>query len=314
MTRSVAHCLGPVVLDYIVHVDRIPGPDDKAFIRSKRQAVGGPPRNVVAALASWDTDVSLCSVVGDDAVGLSILNHLSATGIGTEAIDVVPDLATATTTILVEETGERAVLIEQVPDAVLTRIGRDMAPGRGDAVVANFFHAGAVQSAFAAARRVGATCFLDLEAPELLRHGWEAALSTAGHADVILTNRQVMQLFAERHGLTPGLSAVHALLSALTSGGAQACVTLGRDGFIAQGRDGVVQLPALPVVPRDTTGAGDRFLAGLVQATLAGASFGEALPRAAAAAGLFLSGAPHGWRHVEDAAVGLVMQPSENLS
>ena len=313
MTGPVVHCLGPVVLDHIFEVDRIPGPDDKAFVTGKTQALGGPPRNVVAALAHWGIKVSLCSAVGDDAVGATILNQLSAAGVATEAIDVIPDLSTATTTILVEKTGERAILIEPIPDAILAGIGRHLAPGSGDVVVANFFHPDAVASALISARKAGAASFLDLEAPELLRFGWEAALHVVGLADVVLTNQQVMRLFAERRRLTPGVAAVHALLVDLTEMGQRACVTLGRDGLVARDRDATFRLATLPVVPRDTTGAGDRFLAGLVHATLAGTTFPEALPQAAAAAGLFLSSGAHDWRDIEAAARGLTLEAMEAI-
>ena len=305
MIGPVCHCLGPVVLDRILDVDKLPGADDKAFVRGQREAIGGPARNVVAALVGWGRRVSLSSVIGDDPVGATLLNQLTAAGIASDCIDIVPDLLTATTLILVDQTGERAILIEPIAETVLATIGSHLTPARGDAVITNFFHPDAVSAALATARRTGALGVIDLEWPEITRWGWDAATGVVAQADLVVTNTQVMRAFAEREGMEPGWDAARALAFSLRPVGGRVCVTLGSQGFLARGGDREFRGPALPVRPRDTTGAGDRFLAGLVNALLAGEAFGGALRHALAAAGLFLRGDAHEWHAVQVAAVGL---------
>lgn len=58
-------------------------------------------------------------------------------------------------------------------------------------------------------------------------------------------------------------------------------VTHGAEGVIAYAKDQVLRIPAKPVKPIDTTGAGDSFAAGLVHALMSGASMSEALETAA---------------------------------
>jgi ADP-ribosylglycohydrolase len=193
MTAGHIHCLGPLVLDRVLTVERLPGHDEKAFIRGRRDAAGGPPRNVAAALARWGDAVSLVSVVGDDQTGADLLRDLGDQGIGSEAIDVIPDLATATTIIIVDATGEKAILIEPIPPPVLARIGSGLTPARGDAVIANLYHPGAVHAVFARARAAGALTVLDLELPEIERWGWAAAEAAAAAADLVTTNAQVLR-------------------------------------------------------------------------------------------------------------------------
>jgi sugar/nucleoside kinase (ribokinase family) len=302
MIHPQIYCLGPLALDRILEVDRLPGPDDKVFIKAKREAAGGPPHNVAAALVGWGKAVSLASVIGDDAVGMSLLGLLNDAGIGSEAINVVPDLETATTVIVVDETGARAILIDPIPDPVLAAIGRDVAISRGDAIVANMFHRTAVADVFERAQAVGALAILDLEWPELQRWGWDAGLAAAARASVVSTNTQVMRAFAEREGLEPGIDAALALAAELRPVSGKVCVTLGASGVIARNGSEFLSIPALPVQPRDTTGAGDRFLAGLVHTLQDRSSFDLTLRRAVAAAGLFLGGEPHDWKDVVTAA------------
>ncbi|MDR3376782.1 MAG: PfkB family carbohydrate kinase, partial [Ancalomicrobiaceae bacterium] len=105
MRRPEFYCMGPVVLDRVIEVDRIPGPDDKAFVKAKYETAGGPARNVAFALAGWGERVTAASVIGDDAVGQRLLDRLYEAGVSTDAIERVPDLATASCTIIVDRAG-----------------------------------------------------------------------------------------------------------------------------------------------------------------------------------------------------------------
>ena len=75
----------------------------------------------------------------------------------------------------------------------------------------------------------------------------------------------------------------------------------GDRGVIACDAGRTIRLAATsPVRPRDTTGAGDVFLAAFVHAERLGAGFESALALATAAAGLFLeAGRRTAWPEVE---------------
>ena len=86
-------------------------------------------------------------------------------------------------------------------------------------------------------------------------------------------------------------------------------MTLGAQGVVAAKGEEAFRIAALPVKPRDTTGASDRFLAGLVHALLGGASFDLALRQAVAAAGVYLGGGETDWKTVQAAARTLKNEP-----
>ncbi|WP_370675080.1 carbohydrate kinase family protein [Pleomorphomonas sp. PLEO] len=302
MRRPEFHCVGPVVLDRIIRVDRIPGPDDKAFVSSKQDSAGGPARNVAFALAGWGERVTAASVVGDDGVGQRLLERLSEAGVGTDAIERVPDLETASCTIILDKSGERAILIEPIDEVVLARIGSGLRPAAGDAVLMNLFHDHAAFDLLAGARSAGALAFIDLEWPEIGRWGWAAAKRAAAVADVVVTNRQVLKAFAEERGMVVDDAAAAVLAQELRPAGDRVCVTLGADGVLARDGNRLLRVSAMPVTPQNTTGAGDRFLAGLARALTAGIPFDRSLAHGVAAAGLYLSGSGENWADVERAS------------
>ncbi|MDR3372679.1 MAG: carbohydrate kinase family protein, partial [Ancalomicrobiaceae bacterium] len=241
------------------------------------------------------------SVIGDDAVGQRLLDRLYEAGVSTDAIERVPDLATASCTIIVDRAGERAILIDPVDDAILAHIGSGLHLEAGDAVISNFFHDHATGDALLSARSAGALAFIDLEWPEISRWGWPAAMRAAAAADVVVTNAQVLRNFAEWHGLAADEATAARLAQDLKPSGGRVCVTLGADGVLARDGDRLIRLDAMPVTPKNTTGAGDRFLAGLARSLITGASFDRALTHAVAAAGLFIGGTGDAWPDVEAA-------------
>ncbi|WP_170937069.1 MULTISPECIES: PfkB family carbohydrate kinase [Rhodomicrobium] len=300
MTAATIHCLGLLVLDRIVEVDRLPGHDEKAMVAARRETAGGPARNVAAALAAWGERAVLISAIGDDAAGGLLIDSLGADGLGPEGIAVVGGMATGTTIIIVDATGEKAILIDPVAESVLAGIGRDLMPEPGDVVVANLYHPGAVTAAFAQAAACRAASVIDLELPEIERWGWDAAFETAAGAGLTLTNRQVLSAWTASVGVEGTLEdGAERLARRLAGEGRRACVTLGDLGLVACDAGRIVRVPALPVKARDTTGAGDTFLAAFIHAERLGKSFDDALALASAAAGLFVQSGRPSWPEVE---------------
>ena len=156
MSTGAFYCLGPLVLDKVVKVDHLPGHDEKAFIQSMTEVAGGPPRNVAAALACWRENAVLMAPVGDDETGRSLLGSLEEIGLTTSGIDVVSGMATAFTIVILDDTGEKAILIDPLGEDTLARIGQRLAPKPHDIVITNLYHAGAVATA-AAVRAAAAT-------------------------------------------------------------------------------------------------------------------------------------------------------------
>ncbi|MDW6021628.1 carbohydrate kinase family protein [Mesorhizobium sp. BAC0120] len=307
MSTGAFYCLGPVVLDKVVKVDNLPGHDEKAFIQSMTDVAGGPPRNVAAALARWREEALLMAPVGDDETGRSLLASLEEIGLTTSGIDIVSGMATAFTIVILDDTGEKAILIDPLGEDTLARIGRRLAPKPHDIVITNLYHAGAVATAMKRARAAGARAALDLELPEAKRWGWEQAFEVARLADFVIANAQLLAGWIEFEKLDlPMAEAGERLVQFLARNGSRACVTFGAGGLIACDGETTFTLPALPITPKNTTGAGDVFLAAFAKMSGEGRGFKQALIFASTAAGLFVEGGLPDWSTVERRAQPLI--------
>jgi ribokinase len=106
-----------------------------------------------------------------------------------------------------------------------------------------------------------------------------------GPVSIVIVNEHEAADFARHLGLAArGETAVVTALAHRLD--RTVIATLGPEGAVASGPDGLVRVPALAVTPVDTTGAGDTF-AGVLAAFLdEGADLGTAMAKAAIAGSL----------------------------
>jgi sugar/nucleoside kinase (ribokinase family) len=205
------------------------------------------------------------------------------------ALTTLPGKASATCVILVDPSGEKAIVLSPSEQAVVSGLGKNIAASPGDVVTANFFHPG-VQSVFAQARTSGATTILDLEQPGLSMWGWDAALRTLSETDIVCSNAKTLEWWNEGERVRGDLLArARAFATHLSKRAVRVCVTLGRDGVLAFDRGETFHLAAETISVRNSTGAGDTFLAGLAFASLHSTPFTDAVRFASAAAAQFLT-------------------------
>jgi len=88
----------------------------------------------------------------------------------------------------------------------------------------------------------------------------------------------------------PGLAPADVLERIRALGPRLVAITLGTDGAIAASADGYARVPAVPVIVKDTVGAGDSFLAGLVLGLARGQPRDQALRLAIAAGAAAVAG------------------------
>ena len=225
--------------------------------------LGGNAVNVAVQAARAGAAVEYFGAVGDDEDGRFTLDVLAAQGVGIAGA-VVRLVPTSVTEIDVMPDGERILLREDfgacrgyVPSpSDLERIFR-----------ADHVHIGWLDDGGALRRA-------------LAEHGRSVSQDLS-------VNAHPRDLGAE--GLTvafgslagPSEPAEALARNWLVQGAAMAVVTRGPGGATVVDRDGVWHIPAEPVVPVDTTGAGDSFIAAFLLARLGGAS-----PEQAARAGV----------------------------
>jgi ribokinase len=278
--------VGSVNVDLVVVASRLPGPGETVTGGDVARHHGGKGGNQAVAAARLGADVAFVGAVGDDDFGGAARTALVAEGIDVTHLLVAPR-PTGVALIVVNERAENLIAVAPganaapTPASVAAAMGA-LAVGPGDVVLVSCeIPADAVGAALAAARAAGATSLLN-PAPA---DGLDAA--TIMLADVLTPNEAELALLA---GAVTGAGDVEMKARRLLVGGPDhraIVVTLGAAGALAvPGAGASSAIPALHVVPVDTTGAGDAFNGALAAGLAAGLPLDAAARQAVAAAGL----------------------------
>ena len=267
---------GSLNVDLVFELETLPRAGETVLCPGYALAAGGKGANQAAAAAKAGATVRMAGRVGDDDFGRFARSTLAAAGVDVAGI-AISTKATGIAVIGVDRRAENQIMVAsganldtdagQVGDADLrpgvtllcqneirpeaTFALLERASARGARTILNLAPAGPVSGRVLDA--------LDL----LLVNQIEAGMAAGTGGDPADLARSL----AHRHGLT-------------------CVVTLGRDGALAIGPAGGHLVPALPVEPVDTTGAGDAFAGVLAAALDRDLALPDALRRASVAAGL----------------------------
>lgn len=212
--------------------------------------VGGNAVNVAVQLCRLGRQAAYFGAVGTDAAGVRTIRVLSQNGVKIDHVRTVPGI-TAYTEVARNAEGDRKFIHEEF--GVVQHYRTD---GHDFEVLKSARHVhigwlnddGALRIALAQA---GISVSQDISVNAEPRNLGVAGLAIA---------------FATSDGSRrEALEKARALIAA---GARLAVITRGADGSLASDGDAVVELPALPIDPVDTTGAGDAFIAGFLDARL----------------------------------------------
>jgi sugar/nucleoside kinase (ribokinase family) len=268
-------------------------------------ATGGIVSNTGIALGRLGLGVTAAGLVGDDLFGREVRSRLTAEGVGTDCLEAHPSLATSTTAVLIDPTGERSFAHH-----VGACGGIDLALVRR--------HLGAIGGhRFAVLGYVGLLPGLERDlgaaVAAIRAAGPLVVLETGGSggtlADVLPAlphvDLYVPSLDEARH--QTALSDPRAIIECYRGHGLAgiAGVKLGSRGTLLHAADGDwLEIPciAAPGPVADTTGAGDSLLAGLVAGLARGMPLAEAGRLGAATAACCVTGvgATAGLRSLEE--------------
>lgn len=268
---------GSINADLLFKVEALPRPGETVLCPDYTFAPGGKGANQAAAAAKAGAEVRFVGNVGGDAYGPVVRRLLAEAGVEVDALGTV-DRPTAIAVIGVDARGENAIIVAsganletratQVPDAWL-------APGT-TVLCQNEIRSEETFALLCRARDRGARTILNLAPaspvpPEVL-----------GALDLLVVNEIEAAMAAGHEATTP-----EALARELHRRFGLTCVvTLGAEGALAAGPDGLHRVSSLAVEPVDTTGAGDAFVGVLAACLDRGRRLPEALHRASVAAGL----------------------------
>lgn len=271
---------GSINLDIVMPVDTLPEPGETVLGRNYLMIPGGKGANQACAAALAGSNVTMYGQVGEDGFATEALRLMDEVGVDLSGI-VHGEQPTGCATIWVDASGENAIVVasganmnvtaKDVPDSALTKDHYlllqmeidpkqnwsliDRAHAKGAKTVLSVAPAGIVPEHIL--EKVDILLFNQLEGQAVARNvGMDEPTPT-----------RLPRAMFERYGLT----------CILTMGGA---------GALCFGPEGGWSVPALPISPVDSTGAGDAFAGTLAACLDQRNSMDEALRRAAVTSGI----------------------------
>ncbi|MGM0590489.1 MAG: carbohydrate kinase family protein [Halobacteriota archaeon] len=245
-------CAGHVNWDITLRVDRLPEPDGESVVRERTGRGGGSAANVATAMAALGAEVPLVGSLGDDEYGRSTRADLVEAGVDCTHVVEARGASTAVKYLLVEDTGEVAVLgcsganeafdAENVPPSVLDSAAHlhltSQRPATAAKLARRATEAG-VRVSFDPGRRLGERDFS----------------RTLSLANVVFLNDR---------------EADAALAGGLVPKGRVVVRKRGALGAMVETPTETITHPGFGVDTVNTTGAGDAFAAGFIAAFLDG--------------------------------------------
>ncbi|MCJ2185931.1 ribokinase [Novosphingobium beihaiensis] len=270
------HIVGSINLDIITSLERLPLPGETVLARAAARLPGGKGANQAVAAARMGAQARMIGAVGEGDAGRWMRDRLAAEGIDVSGIAVLEGRETGTAYIAVDARGENQIIVVSGANVLLSGV----APVSDGVLLSQlevpvpallpvFAQSKAVRILNTAPAVAGARCLFD-------------------HVDILVLNQPELALYTG--GAGEGGAGENGTLerarSLLTRPEQAVVVTLGAEGALAVQRDRHVHVPAVPVVPVDTVGAGDCFCGSLAALLDEGYCLTEALPKANAAAAL----------------------------
>lgn len=278
---------------------------------SVRFFAGGTGRNIAEDLCLLSTEVEFISAVGEDDLGRRMIERCRAAGIGTDGMTPISGASTSSYLSILDDAGETALALSGM--GVYESFGAGEALAAADRALSS-----ARFRSFIPSGRTGEPPFSALVVDgNLLPEAIEALLSRFPSIPAWfdpVSERKARRVAEYRGGtllsrfsaMKPNLGEAQALLGrpiggsdvflraqeaaeALRARGAATIyISLGSAGVFQSSAELSIAFPAPVVRVVSSTGAGDAFIASLVQSSITGLFGEEALRRAAAVSSLVL--------------------------
>lgn len=280
---SLVCVVGSLNVDVSYRVRQLPVAGETVLATDRARAFGGKGGNQAVAAAALGADVRFVGAVGTDEAGRSYLTHLKERGIDTSGIAEIPDVATGTATIVVDDRGENLIVVDPAANSCLQPGDMLAAVRSGRPAVLLAQLEIPIDALEAAVGAVADETTVVLNPAPMPPDATRLA-TVLERVDVLVPNRKELGQFAGREE-PRSLDEVTRCLSVLPFTGS-VVVTLGADGAVvaSPGRD-PLHVPAMALEPVDTTGAGDAFCGAMAAELAAGTDLMGAVRRAVEVAG-----------------------------
>ena len=261
---------GSANLDFVVRANHIPQPGETVLGRDFKTFPGGKGANqAVASSRAGGVATTLLAGLGNDAFATPIEASLAEAGVVLHAVRV-SDQPTGTAFICVSDDAENAITVAPGANQGLQPQHLPELGGFSHLLLQLETPLDTVAAYARAARAQGVCVVLNAAPAQALP---DALLQSV---DILVVNEGELATVSKHQGSIAECLERIAVPTVV--------VTLGHHGCCARVQGQWVLQPAFPIIPVDTTAAGDTFCGGLVAALSQGADMAQAL-RVASAAG-----------------------------
>jgi ribokinase len=268
------HVVGSINVDIIASVEHLPAPGETVLAHGTARLPGGKGGNQAVAAARMGARTIMVGAVGDDEAGEWMRAQLASFGVDVGDILAIAGERTGTAYIAVDARGENQIIVAPGANVRLPMVD----PVATGVLLAQLEVPVAVLAPLFAGSK--ALRILNAAPPVL------AAVEMIGDVDILIVNQHELAVFLSLPETPHMVNEVLGARLLLTRADQVAIVTMGAGGAVAVWPDRHLHIPAAPVVPLDTIGAGDCFCGALAALLDEGVRLEDALPVANTAAAL----------------------------
>jgi ribokinase len=277
MIHPLIAVVGSANIDLTVFTDNFPRPGETTFGRGFNLGFGGKGANQAVAAKLCGAGVAMVARVGADLFSEATIRNFQTFGINTTHVMVTPGASSGVAPIFVDSAGQNRIIVVKGANDLLSPADVDAASGllsRAQTIVLQLeVPLETVYHTLRFARAGGIRTILN-PAP-----GQPLDLAAIAHADYVIPN----ETEAEALSGVPvrDLESARECARRLLDGGLRrVIVTLGENGALLAGSEGMTHVAPFAVQAFDTTGAGDAFIGSLARFLSSGCEELEAISRA----------------------------------
>jgi ribokinase len=269
--------VGSANIDMVTYTDDIPRPGETIFGREFGLGFGGKGANQAVAARLCGAEVSMVARVGDDLFGPATIANFESHGIDASRVLITPGVSSGVAPIFVDSAGQNRIWVVKGANDKLSPADIDAAGDtlkRADFIVLQLeIPVETVYYTLQFARKQGIRAILN-PAP-----GMKLDLIAAGNADYVIPNETEAETLSGMP--VSNVDDARVCAGVLLAGGLRrTLITLGANGALLAGSDGMLHVPPFAVTPVDTTGAGDAFIGSLAVFLSEGCEEKQAISRA----------------------------------
>jgi ribokinase len=275
--------VGSANIDLTTFSDQFPKPGETIFGQKFDLGFGGKGANQAVAAKLCGADVFMVARVGNDLFGPATIKNFQNLGIDVSHVRQLEGVSSGVAPIFVDPSGQNRIIVVKGANDALKPADVDAAADilkGADCIVLQFeVPLETVYYTIQFARKHGIRCILN-PAP-----GQPIEVQAVADLDYLVPNESEAETITGMP-VRNLADANHCAEKLLSSGIRRVIITLGANGSLLAGRNGMEHVPAFSLKCVDSTGAGDAFIGSFAVFLGEGLAEREAVQRANLYAGL----------------------------